>query len=100
MARTARTPDDDDVRLTARVHGVVQGVGFRYWTARQADGLALTGTASNLDDGSVEIVAEGTRSGAEELLEWLRSGEAPGRVREVEAAFSPSGRSFKGFRAR
>ncbi len=99
MAGTGNT-QSDDVRLTARVHGVVQGVGFRYWTARQADGLALTGTASNLDDGSVEIVAEGTHAAAEELLDWLRSGEAPGRVREVEATFSPSSGSFKSFRAR
>lgn len=100
MTGTAGTADDDGVRLTARVRGVVQGVGFRYWTAREADRLGLAGTASNLDDGSVEVVAEGPRAAVEDLLDWLRSAEAPGRVKEVEADFSQSSRSFTSFRAR
>jgi len=100
MAGPAETADDEGVRLTVRVRGVVQGVGFRYWTARRAEGLGLTGTASNLDDGSVEVVAEGARPAAEKLLSWLKSPDAPGRVQDVEATFSPSSASFTRFRAR
>ena len=48
-----------DVRLTAWVHGAVQGVGFRWWTRARALELGLVGTATNLDDGRVEVVAEG-----------------------------------------
>jgi hypothetical protein len=36
----------------------------------------------------------------EELLDWLKSAQAPGRVKDVEASFSPSSRSFTRFRAR
>ena len=43
----------------AWVHGVVQGVGFRYSTQREALQLWLTGYARNLDDGSVEVLACG-----------------------------------------
>ena len=42
-----------------RVSGRVQGVFFRAWTREQALRLALDGSATNLDDGSVEVVARG-----------------------------------------
>lgn len=66
-----------DTRLTAFVHGRVQGVGFRWWTRSQALELGLTGSASNLDDGRVCVVAEGSREICAELLERLR--EEPSR---------------------
>ncbi len=40
-------------------YGRVQGVGFRYTTARIAAGYAVTGQVKNLPDGSVELYAEG-----------------------------------------
>ena len=43
----------EKVRLTAFVHGHVQGVGFRWWTTSQARELKLAGSASNLSDGRV-----------------------------------------------
>ena len=46
-------------RVKVLVYGVVQGVGFRYSTQREADRLGLVGHASNLSDGSVEVVAQG-----------------------------------------
>lgn len=59
-------------RLTAWVAGRVQGVGFRWWTRSRALELGLAGTATNLPDGRVEVVAEGPRSACEALLELLR----------------------------
>ena len=47
------------VRMTAWVHGRVQGVGFRWWTRCRALELGLVGHAANLSDGRVEVVAEG-----------------------------------------
>lgn len=67
------------VRLTAFVHGSVQGVGFRWWTRARALELGLTGHATNLRDGRVQVVAEGTRAAADGLLELLR-GPTPGQV--------------------
>lgn len=47
----------DRTRLTAWVHGHVQGVGFRWWTRCQAKELGLAGSASNYPDGRVLVVA-------------------------------------------
>lgn len=88
----------EHVRLTARITGVVQGVGFRYWTARKADELLLTGTVRNLFDGSVELVAEGPPADVDRMLAWLKSGDAPGRVENVDSALNAATGEFKGFR--
>jgi acylphosphatase len=66
------------VRLQAFVKGQVQGVGFRWWTRARALELGLTGSATNLADGRVEVVAEGSREACEALLGLLPTG--PGRV--------------------
>lgn len=58
----------------AWVHGIVQGVGFRYSTQREALKLGLTGYARNLDDGSVEVLACGEDGQVEQLLAWLKAG--------------------------
>jgi acylphosphatase len=79
----------DEVRLTAHVEGRVQGVGFRYWTRVQARTLGLSGSATNLPDGSVAVVAEGPRPACEALLGWLRSRDAPGYVRSVTPEWGP-----------
>jgi acylphosphatase len=71
------------VRLTAFVKGRVQGVGFRWWTRSRALELGLAGSATNLDDGRVQVVAEGPRDAAEALLSLLRGPDAPGRVEAV-----------------
>jgi acylphosphatase len=97
---TNGSPQPGDIRLSARVYGVVQGVGFRFWTMGKADELALKGVVRNLDDGSVSVVAEGPEEQVQQLLEWLRSDSAPGRVERVEEAISEAEGSFREFRAR
>jgi acylphosphatase len=57
--------------LVAIVDGMVQGVGFRYATVRQARALGLTGTVRNLADGRVEVVAEGEEQRLARLQGWL-----------------------------
>lgn len=87
-------------RLTVRVSGRVQGVGFRYWVRRRAESLRLAGTATNLPDGSVEVVAEGPRDAGERLLAMLRSGQPPGFVGHVDASWSAATGEYSGFRER
>lgn len=60
--------------IAAYVYGRVQGVGFRFATQQQANGLGLTGYAKNLDDGGVEIIACGEQQQIERLLDWVRQG--------------------------
>ncbi|KQS14875.1 hypothetical protein ASG04_01260 [Curtobacterium sp. Leaf183] len=70
-------------RVHAVVTGTVQGVGFRYWTARKADGLELTGYARNLFDGTVEVEAEGPAPAVDALVALLHSGPPSATVTEV-----------------
>ena len=56
------------------VTGRVQGVLFRYYTEMRAEELALGGTVSNLRDGGVHIVCEGTKQGIKKLIEWCERG--------------------------
>lgn len=94
----------EQTRLTAWVHGHVQGVGFRWWTRSRALELGLTGYASNQPDGRVLVVAQGSRPGCEGLLALLRGGETPGSVQTVIAEFTPPGQDAtpveSGFRER
>jgi acylphosphatase len=77
-----------DVRLTALVSGRVQGVGFRWWTRSQAQRLGLVGSATNLPDGRVEVIAEGPRSACERLAGLLDSPGTPGQVQRVTIQYS------------
>ncbi|MDL9944711.1 acylphosphatase [Gordonia sp. ABSL11-1] len=87
----------DSVRLTAHVHGRVQGVGFRWWTRARALELGLVGHAANLSDGRVLVVAEGPRDKVQALLGALRSGETPGSVDLVVEQFDEPRGDLTGF---
>lgn len=87
-------------RLTAYVHGTVQGVGFRWWTRSRALELGLAGYAKNLYDGRVLVVAEGPRPALDALLAQLRSGRTAGRVDLVVDTFGPARGDLRGFRER
>jgi acylphosphatase len=78
----------------------VQGVGFRWWTRARALELGLTGTATNLPDGRVEVVAEGPEDACRRLLDLLRGPNTPGRVRSVIERWSPFRGDVSGFAER
>jgi acylphosphatase len=65
------------MRLRAVVRGRVQGVGFRWWTRSRALELGLVGSAVNLPDGRVEVIAYGPQQACRRLLELLSSQPAP-----------------------
>lgn len=88
----------EDVRLTAWVHGHVQGVGFRWWTRSRALELGLVGSARNLPDGRVEVVAEGQQAACDELLALLRdSDDTPGMVDTVVERWGAARGGLRGF---
>lgn len=68
------------------VHGDVQGVGFRWWTARQAERLDVRGWVANRDDGTVEVHAEGDAVAVDALLSALQEGPRLARVARVVVA--------------
>ncbi|POX35933.1 acylphosphatase [Streptomyces sp. Ru73] len=92
---------NEDVRLTAWVRGRVQGVGFRWFTRANALRIGgLVGFAINREDGRVQVVAEGPRDRCEELLEWLRTGDTPGRVDGVNEIWDTPRGGYDGFAIR
>ncbi|MGE9807853.1 MULTISPECIES: acylphosphatase [unclassified Janibacter] len=74
-------------RVTVFVRGRVQGVGFRWWTRARALELGLVGHARNMDDGRVEVLAQGAPDACDELVTLLREEPStrrrPGRVDAV-----------------
>lgn len=89
--------ESERARLTAWVHGYVQGVGFRWWTRSRALELGLVGSATNLPGRRVEVVAEGPREDCERLLAALRSDTAPGQVEHVAELWSEPKGGLTGF---
>jgi acylphosphatase len=85
------------VRLTAVVAGLVQGVGFRWWTRRRALELGLVGEVRNLPDGRVEVIAEGDQRACDALLAALGGPDAPGRVDSVVANWGAARGEWSGF---
>ncbi len=84
-------------RLEATVRGTVQGVGFRWFVQRQALHFALTGWVANEPDGSVRVVAEGSREALETLLAQLRVGPHGAAVNSVDDQWLPASGSFARF---
>jgi acylphosphatase len=89
--------EGEEARLTAWVRGRVQGVGFRWWVRSNALELGLIGTAENLVDGRVKVVAEGDRDQLTELLGRLESPGTPGHVAQVTHRWDTVRGGFTGF---
>jgi acylphosphatase len=68
------------------VRGRVQGVGFRWFVEREAHILGIAGWVRNNHDGSVEVLAQGTRDQLSGLHGRLREGPRAARVDAVEVS--------------
>jgi len=85
-------------RLSARVTGRVQGVGFRNFTQTRARRLGVRGWVRNEPDGSVRLEAEGPREALESLAEAVRQGPRMAEVQGVEAEWTDATGDFASFR--
>ncbi|SPY33418.1 acylphosphatase [Pasteurella canis] len=65
------------------VYGIVQGVGFRYFTWREAVKIGVKGYVCNRQDGSVEVVAFGSEQQLKQLYHWLKQGPKTARVEYI-----------------
>jgi len=72
------------VRAHLKIHGRVQGVGFRWSMQREAKKLGVAGWVRNLPDGTVEAVIEGDEERVEALIGWVHEGPPLARVTRVE----------------
>lgn len=77
--------DRENLQLYYRIHGRVQGVGFRNWLEDLALELGVDGFCRNLSDGSVELVAKAPNENVLSTLEKkLHKGPWAARVDRVE----------------
>jgi acylphosphatase len=83
----------------AHVHlvGRVQGVGFRYYTANEAERRHLTGWVRNLDSGGVEAVFQGPRAVVEDMLRWCADGPPGAYVRQSQVSWDEPAEEISGF---
>ncbi len=85
-------------RLHLIVSGVVQGVGFRWYTQRIATSLGLTGWVRNLQNGDVEIVVEGKSDIIEMFISELKNGYLGrniSRIKRIEEEYKGEFSDFR-----
>ncbi|HYM62472.1 MAG TPA: acylphosphatase [Thermoanaerobaculia bacterium] len=67
-----------------RIHGKVQGVGYRFFATRVARRLGLKGSIQNSRDGNVEAVVEGEKKDIDEWIEELKEGPRYAEVTKID----------------
>ena len=82
------------------ISGIVQGVGFRYFTFRAARELEIRGYVRNLRDGRVEAVASGKAEAVEAFMRRMRQGPGGAQVRDVQASEFDLDEEMDGFEIR
>lgn len=85
-------------RIRVKVHGMVQGVGFRFATAREAERLGVTGWVKNLLDGTVEAELIADPDTMKSMTVWLTHGPRTASVTRVEVLDHGFGEPGEGFR--
>ena len=87
-------------RIHIFITGRVQGVFFRQSTRVMAIKNNVNGWVRNLDDGRVEIVAEGEKQNIDNLTTWCKTGSANSRVDEFELSEENYTDEFENFEVR
>ena len=75
--------------LLAIVYGNVQGVFYRRFVQVKAQELGLVGSATNLEDGTVEVVAQGTDADLKVFLEKISAGPEEAEVESINVQWGP-----------
>lgn len=72
------------MKATIIVQGVVQGVGYRFFTVEIAKQYNIKGYARNLPDGNVEVIAEGDEGMINDFIKRLKVGPPSARVTGID----------------
>jgi len=84
-------------RVEVFYSGRVQGVGFRYTTMQIAKGYEVSGAVRNLDDGRVELIAEGEEEELRHFLAGLRESQLGDYIRNATESWKAASEQLKGF---
>lgn len=82
------------------VHGSVQGVGFRFYTKRQAQKLGVTGWVKNKADGTVEIAAQSDSATLKKFIAAVKAGSPASRVERVDIKEIQGAKRYKVFQVK
>jgi acylphosphatase len=85
-------------RYHLTVHGIVQGVGFRYFVLKSASLYGIYGWVRNKSDNTVEIDAEGSENNMEAFIEAVKNGNRFSEVSRVNIEKIPDLNSYKSFK--
>ena len=85
------------MQVRAIIHGRVQGVFYRAWTQQQAHDLELKGWVRNLEDGNVELLAQGEKEPLEQLLRLCQKGPPAAQVEKVTTEWLDEDADYKDF---
>ena len=88
---------DGLVRARIIVSGCVQGVSFRWYTRTRALELEVSGWVRNLPDGSVELVAEGSLTNVQNIVDWCRQGPSHAVVDDLKVGWEDATGEFSEF---
>jgi acylphosphatase len=86
----------EKVSVRIIVKGIVQGVGYRFFTHHSAQSLKLDGFVRNLPNGDVEIEIEGNKEDILRFIGKVKS-DSPGYVKGLEIDWDQYRDKFNGF---
>jgi tRNA pseudouridine55 synthase len=98
QALTFEDIENNFLEFYVKVYGRVQGVGYRYFVKEKAQNLDIFGYVKNLEDGSVEVLAQGREENLQKLIEELKKGPFLARVDKLDIVFRKPLNIFYNFR--
>jgi tRNA pseudouridine55 synthase len=98
QALTFEDMENNFLEFYAKVYGRVQGVGYRYFVKEKAQNLDIFGYVKNLEDGTVEVLAQGSEENLQKLIEELKKGPFLARVDKLDVVFRKPLNIFSHFR--
>jgi acylphosphatase len=93
-------PTSDLITRHLRITGRVQGVGYRWSMAQQAQRLGVNGWVCNRRDGSVEAVVSGSAEAVQALIDWTHRGPEQAQVTGVAVTVAEGDEVLGGFEQR
>ncbi|MFA6410165.1 MAG: acylphosphatase [Candidatus Buchananbacteria bacterium] len=85
-------------RITLKIHGLVQGVGYRYASQKEAKKRGFTGYVKNLANDTLELVAEGKEKDLQDFINWCYNGVGSAMVSEIKQNWSEATSEFSDFK--
>ena len=84
-------------QVDLKIYGMVQGIGYRYMSQKEAKKRGFTGYVTNMDDGNVEIIVQGPEEDLKDFVRWCYNGVGPAMVQKIDQNWSEVTSSFSDF---